>query len=196
VIDTATGKVTTTIPLSGVAETGGVDGDRAFVNIEDKDSIDVIDTNKHEVIAHWPVAPADSPTGMAVDAENHRIFVGGGPELVMIDDTTGKVVAHVPICTGRHRVRSVDEAGLRVVQRRHGHDRARGRPRQVERDADARDFARLADDRGGSGDASALPGGGVVPAARSQRAAAGGGAARGAPDAHPRFVQGDRVRAG
>ena len=100
VIDTATGKVTTTIPLSGVAETGGVDGDRAFVNIEDKDSIDVIDTNKHEVIAHWPVAPADSPTGMAVDAENHRIFVGGGPELVMIDDTTGKVVAHVPICTG------------------------------------------------------------------------------------------------
>jgi hypothetical protein len=37
---------------------------------------------------------------MAVDAANHRIFVGGGPELVMIDDTNGKVVAHVPICTG------------------------------------------------------------------------------------------------
>jgi YVTN family beta-propeller protein len=100
VIDTATGKVTATIPLAGVAETGGVDGDRAFVNIEDKDSIDVIDTSKHEVIAHWPVAPAESPTGMAVDAANHRIFVGGGPELVMIDDTSGKIVAHVPICTG------------------------------------------------------------------------------------------------
>jgi YVTN family beta-propeller protein len=100
VIDTATGKVVATIPLAGVAETGGVDGDRAFVNIEDKDSIDVIDTGKREVIAHWPVAPAESPTGMAVDAANHRIFVGGGPELVMIDDTNGKIVAHVPICRG------------------------------------------------------------------------------------------------
>jgi len=100
VIDTTTGKVTATIPLAGVAESGGVDGDRAFVNIEDKDSIDVIDANKHEVVAHWPVAPAESPTGMAVDAANHRIFVGGGPELVMIDDTSGKIVAHVPICTG------------------------------------------------------------------------------------------------
>lgn len=100
VIDTATGKVTATIPLAGVAETGGVDGDRAFVNIEDKDSIDVIDTGRHEVIAHWPVAPAEGPTGMAVDAASHRLFVGGGPALVMIDDTNGKVVAHVPICTG------------------------------------------------------------------------------------------------
>jgi YVTN family beta-propeller protein len=100
VIDTATGKVTATIPLAGVAETGGVDGDRAFVNIEDRDSIDVIDTGRHEVIAHWPVAPAEGPTGMAVDAASHRLFVGGGPALVMIDDTNGKVVAHVPICTG------------------------------------------------------------------------------------------------
>src|SRR4029077_5275542 len=54
-IDAASGKVTATVPLSGVAESGGVDGGRAYVNIEDKDAIDVIDTAKHEVVAHWPV---------------------------------------------------------------------------------------------------------------------------------------------
>jgi YVTN family beta-propeller protein len=98
--DAATNKVTSTIPLAGVAEFGQVDGNRVFVNIEDKDSIDVIDTGKHEVIAHWPVAPADSPTGMAFDAANHRLFVGGGKAVVMIDDKTGKVLASAPICDG------------------------------------------------------------------------------------------------
>ncbi len=98
--DAATGKVAATIPLSGVAEFGQADGDRAFVNIEDKDQIDVIDVNKHEVAAHWPVAPADSPTGLALDAANHRLFAGGGKAVVMIDDKTGKVLASAPICDG------------------------------------------------------------------------------------------------
>jgi DNA-binding beta-propeller fold protein YncE len=98
--DAASGKVSSTIPLSGVAEFGQVDGARVFVNIEDKDAIDVIDITKHAVIAHWPVAPADSPTGMALDAAGHRLFVGGGKAVVMIDDTTGKVLASAPICEG------------------------------------------------------------------------------------------------
>lgn len=98
--DAASGKVSSTIPLAGVAEFGQVDGDRVFVNIEDKDSIDVIDITKHEVVAHWPVAPAESPTGMAFDAANHRLFVGGGKAVVMIDDKTGKVLASAPICDG------------------------------------------------------------------------------------------------
>ena len=98
--DAATGKVSATIPLSGVAEFGQVDGDRVFVNIEDKDQIDVIDVTKHEVVGHWPVAPADSPTGMALDAANHRVFVGGGKAVVMMDDKSGKVLASAPICDG------------------------------------------------------------------------------------------------
>jgi DNA-binding beta-propeller fold protein YncE len=102
VFEAATGKVTATIPLAGTAETGASDPGlgRVFVNIEDKDSIDVIDAAKHAVIAHWPVAPAEEPTGMAIDPATHRLFVGGGKFLVMIDDTNGKVVANVPICTG------------------------------------------------------------------------------------------------
>src|SRR4051794_39842941 len=57
VIDAASGKVTATVRLAGVAESGGVDGARAFVNMEDRDTVDVIDTEKHEVIAHWSVTP-------------------------------------------------------------------------------------------------------------------------------------------
>ncbi len=75
-------------------------GHRVFVNIEDKDQIDVIDVDKHEVIGHWPVAPADSPTGLALDGANHRLFAGGGKAVVMIDDKTGKVLASAPICDG------------------------------------------------------------------------------------------------
>ena len=100
--EAATGKVTATIPLAGTAESGQADPElgRVFVNIEDKDSIDVIDIGKHEVVANWPVAPATSPTGMAIDTASHRLFVGGGTALVMIDGANGKVVANVPICTG------------------------------------------------------------------------------------------------
>lgn len=102
VIDTATSNVVATIPLAGVAETGAADPalGRVFVNIEDKNSIDVIDIATHKVIANWPVAPAESPTGMAIDTSTHRLFVGGGEHQVMMDARTGKVVASVPICRG------------------------------------------------------------------------------------------------
>jgi YVTN family beta-propeller protein len=101
-IEAATGKVVATIPLAGVAETGTADPGlgRVFVNIEDKNSIDVIDIATHKVVANWPVAPAESPTGMAIDTANHRLFVGGGPNMVMIDAKTGKVLASAPICRG------------------------------------------------------------------------------------------------
>jgi DNA-binding beta-propeller fold protein YncE len=102
VINADTGAVVATIPLSGTAETGQADPalGRVFVNIEDKDAIDVIDIATHTVVATWPVAPAESPTGMAIDTATHRLFVGGGPSQVMIDATTGKVVSSVPICGG------------------------------------------------------------------------------------------------
>jgi DNA-binding beta-propeller fold protein YncE len=101
-IDAQTGMRLALVPLSGTAETGQVDAalGRVFVNIEDKSLIDVIDMATHTVVASWPVAPADGPTGMALDAATHRIFVGGGPDMVMIDARSGKVIASAPICRG------------------------------------------------------------------------------------------------
>jgi len=71
-----------------------------FVNIEDKNSVDVIDITTHKVVANWPVAPAEEPTGMAIDLERHLLFVGGGPNTVMMDAKTGKVLASAVICRG------------------------------------------------------------------------------------------------
>jgi YVTN family beta-propeller protein len=102
VIASETGAVVATIPLSGTAETGRADLGlgRVYVNIEDKDAIDVIDVRTHTVIATWSVAPASEPTGMAIDVAHHRLFVGGGSNTVMIDGTSGKVLASMPIVSG------------------------------------------------------------------------------------------------
>jgi len=101
-IDAVTGKLVATIPLSGTAETGASDPalGRIFVNIEDKSVVDVIDVRTKKVVASWPVAPAEEPTGMAIDTATHRLFVGGGPNTVMMDANTGKVIASLPICSG------------------------------------------------------------------------------------------------
>jgi len=97
-----TGKTIATIPLSGTAETGQVDpgAGRVYVNIEDKEAIDVIDIAAKKVVATWPVAPGGGPTGMALDIPTHRLFVGADKLMVMMDSTNGKVVANVPICAG------------------------------------------------------------------------------------------------
>lgn len=102
VIDADSGKVTATIPLSGVAESGAADPGlgRVYVNIEDTGAVDVIDIKMHTVVANWKVAPAEEPTGMAIDTARHRLFVGGGPSQVMLDGATGKVVASAKICDG------------------------------------------------------------------------------------------------
>ena len=89
------GDVVTTIALSGRAPEGGVsDGKgRIFVNLEDKNAIDVIDAKTWKVVATWPIAPCDGPTGIALDRATNRIFSGCSDTSVVVDATTGKVVA-------------------------------------------------------------------------------------------------------
>lgn len=103
VIDAKTGKVVATIPLSGKPEAGVADtkAERVYCNIENKNEIAVIDIKTHQVIKTWPIAPGAEASGMAFDAEHHRLFIGCHNRLMeMIDSTTGKVVATVPIGDG------------------------------------------------------------------------------------------------
>jgi YVTN family beta-propeller protein len=102
VIDAASGKVIATVKLEGAVEAGQSDPGlgKVFVNIEDKDTVDVIDTATHTVSARWPIAPAEGGTGMAIDPATHHIFVGGGKFVVMMDGQNGKVLASAPICNG------------------------------------------------------------------------------------------------
>ena len=57
-----------------------------------------IDTTKHEIVAHWPVAPGEEPSGIAFDPVHHRLFVGCHNKMMaMLDTGSGKVVTTVPI---------------------------------------------------------------------------------------------------
>jgi DNA-binding beta-propeller fold protein YncE len=103
VFEAKTGKVVATIPLGGKPEFAAADSKagRVYNNIEDKNEVAVIDAKTHEVVAHWTIAPGEEASGMAIDAEHHRLFLGCGNKLmVMMDSTNGKVVATVPIDQG------------------------------------------------------------------------------------------------
>ncbi|HXA08651.1 MAG TPA: hypothetical protein VNW28_01635 [Chthoniobacterales bacterium] len=103
VIDAKTAKVVGTIALGGSPEFAAVDpgANRVYCNIEDKSEVVAIDTAKHEVVARWPVAPGEEPSGIAFDAAHHRLFSGCHNKMMtMLDTESGKVVATVPIGAG------------------------------------------------------------------------------------------------
>ncbi len=95
VIEPKSGDVVTTIALTGRDPEGGVsDGaGRIFINLEDRNAIDVVDTKTWKVVATWPIAPCEEPTGIAMDRATHRIFAGCSDTSVVVDATTGTVVA-------------------------------------------------------------------------------------------------------
>ncbi len=95
VIDAESGNVAGTIPVGGKPEFPTSDG-KGYVydNIENKNEIVQIDAKNMTVKAHWPVAPCESPSGMAIDAAHHRLFsVCDGKVMAVVDSQTGKVVA-------------------------------------------------------------------------------------------------------
>jgi YVTN family beta-propeller protein len=103
VINAKAGTVSATIPLGGNPEFAAVDetAGRIYCNIEDKSEVAVIDADKHEVVAHWSLAPGEEPSGIALDAAHHRLFSGcHNKMMVMLDTESGKVVGNVPIGAG------------------------------------------------------------------------------------------------
>jgi DNA-binding beta-propeller fold protein YncE len=104
VIDAKSGKVVATIPLGGKPEFAQADvkAGLVFDNLEDKNEVAVIDTKTHTVTNHWPIAPNEEGSGLALDAENHRLFIGcgGSKTMAMMDSTSGKILASVPIGDG------------------------------------------------------------------------------------------------
>jgi DNA-binding beta-propeller fold protein YncE len=99
VIDAINNTVITTIPLDGKPEFSVTDGKgTVYVNIEDKSCINVISTKDLKVTQHWPIAPGEEPSGLALDNKTHRLFsVCGNKMMVVTDAGTGKVITTLPI---------------------------------------------------------------------------------------------------
>ncbi|MFY9822425.1 MAG: YncE family protein [Thermoanaerobaculia bacterium] len=102
VLEAKTGKVVGTIELGGKPEFATTDLDgRVFVNIEDKSEVVALDVKTLAVKAHWPLAPCEEPSGMAIDRVHHRLLIGCSNKLAAVMDTgNGKVVTTVPIGQG------------------------------------------------------------------------------------------------
>ncbi len=100
--DAATGTVAGTVELGGKPEFATTDrAGRVFVNIEDKSEIVAFDPVALSVVAHWPLAPCQEPSGIAIDRVHGRLFSGCGNKMMAVTDSrTGRVVATVPIGEG------------------------------------------------------------------------------------------------
>jgi DNA-binding beta-propeller fold protein YncE len=96
-LDANSGDIVGTVELEDNGPEGAAsDGKgRLFVNNEGKSTIQVIDEKAMKAVASWPLAPCDGPTGIAYDPATNRIFSGCSKTSVILDATTGKVVATV-----------------------------------------------------------------------------------------------------
>ena len=101
-IDAKDAKVLGTIALGGKPEFPTTDGKgNIFVNMEDKNAIYHLDAKTLEIKARWSISPAESPSGMAIDLAQHRLFsVCDGKVMVVLDYQNGKVITTVPIGDG------------------------------------------------------------------------------------------------
>lgn len=101
-IDPVSNKLLDSISVGGKPETAVSDGmGKLYVNIEDKNEIVVINLATMSVLAHWPLAPAEEPTGLAYDKITNRLFAGCGNKLLaIVDATNGHLVKTLPIGDG------------------------------------------------------------------------------------------------
>jgi DNA-binding beta-propeller fold protein YncE len=102
-IDAASGEVVGTVKVEGDGEQAiiGADG-LIYVNSEDTAEVVVFDPKSLEVKKRFPIGVAETPTGLAYDAQTNRLFIGcrKEPKLVVMDAGTGKVIHNFPIGGG------------------------------------------------------------------------------------------------
>jgi DNA-binding beta-propeller fold protein YncE len=98
-IDAASGQPVGTVELGGGPEFAAADG-KGFVynNLEDENQVLKINSRDLKVEQRWHTAPCESPSSMAMDRSNRRLFIGCRSKVMAVMDAdTGKVIATLPI---------------------------------------------------------------------------------------------------
>jgi DNA-binding beta-propeller fold protein YncE len=89
-----------TVKLEGDGEQAvfGTDG-LIYINSENTDEVVVFDPKSLEVKKRFPIGVAKTPTGLAYDAKNNRLFIAcrNEPKFVVMDATNGKVMGSYAI---------------------------------------------------------------------------------------------------
>jgi DNA-binding beta-propeller fold protein YncE len=102
-VDQQHGKIEETIELGGKPEfLAADDHGRAYVNLEDKDLVAVVDLREHKVTDRWPVAPGGQPVGMAMDEKERLLFIGcrKPQKMIIMNARDGKIVSDMAIGAG------------------------------------------------------------------------------------------------
>ena len=102
VVDLAERKVIATVPLPGKPEFPTTDGNgNVFVNIEDTHQVLKIAAADNTVLATWTLTGCESPSGMAIDTADARIFpVCDNAKMPVVDTASGTIVATPSIGPG------------------------------------------------------------------------------------------------
>jgi DNA-binding beta-propeller fold protein YncE len=104
VLDANDGSIAGTIDLGGAPEQAASDGKgRVFIDLEDRDSVAVVDANSLRVTAKYDLqGKGGTPAGLALDAANRLLFVccRTPATCVVLNADTGKIVATLPIGSG------------------------------------------------------------------------------------------------
>jgi YVTN family beta-propeller protein len=99
VLNATDGSLAGTIDLGGGPEFAVSDGKgNLYVNLEEQNETLHIDVNSLKVKDRWPLAPCATPTSLAMDTDNRRLFVGcRSKHFAVLDADSGKVVFTAPI---------------------------------------------------------------------------------------------------
>lgn len=110
-IDPKNGKIDPPVQLGGAPEFLAADGKgKAYINLEDKDVVAVVDLHSRQVLARWPVAPGGQPVGMSMDAKTHHLFIGcrKPQKMIVMNSDSGKIEASLPIGVGVDATKIMD----------------------------------------------------------------------------------------
>jgi DNA-binding beta-propeller fold protein YncE len=101
-INAKNNEIVATFPLDGKPEFCAVDGTgKIYANLEDKSEVIEIDAAKPAVTRRVSLAPAEGPSGLAIDVKNKKLFsVCDNKMMAVTDIATMKVVATPAIGTG------------------------------------------------------------------------------------------------
>jgi YVTN family beta-propeller protein len=99
VLNANNGSLAGTIDLGGGPEFAVSDGKgNLYVNLEEKNETLHVDVNAMKVKDRWALAPCATPTSIAMDVENRRLFVGcRSHHFAVLNADTGKIVFTAPI---------------------------------------------------------------------------------------------------
>ena len=98
-IQAAEGKIAGTVDLGGGPEFAVADGSGyVYDNLEDESLVLKINSRSLKVEQRWPTAPCASPSSMAMDRPNRRLFIGCRSKVMAVMNAdTGQVITTLSI---------------------------------------------------------------------------------------------------